>query len=192
MLPGSSQPKDWTWVSCIAGRFITIRATREASICILHTLCWLLRFAVKSSLRIIPKFNIQFSFFFSSCYFIHTWSAGSSTYDVVWVSLCGANSMYFIGQLYFFIALPVYLWNKFLSPLFLKNLPITSALIIFSWFPAPSAESVPYNVVLSCLYFVWCWVSMLVLYIWDGAIGTHMRQLQLWSITVRRLGLMLS
>ena len=27
---GSSQPKDWTWVSCIAGNFFTIWATREA------------------------------------------------------------------------------------------------------------------------------------------------------------------
>ena len=27
---GSSWPKDWTWVSCIAGRFSTIWATREA------------------------------------------------------------------------------------------------------------------------------------------------------------------
>ena len=27
---GSSQPRDWTWVSCIAGRFFTISATKEA------------------------------------------------------------------------------------------------------------------------------------------------------------------
>ena len=27
---GSPQPRDWTWVSCIAGRFFTIWATREA------------------------------------------------------------------------------------------------------------------------------------------------------------------
>ena len=27
---GSSQPMDWTWVSCVAGRFVTIWATREA------------------------------------------------------------------------------------------------------------------------------------------------------------------
>ena len=27
---GSSWPRDWTWVSCIAGRFFTIWATREA------------------------------------------------------------------------------------------------------------------------------------------------------------------
>ena len=26
----SSWPKDWTWVSCIAGRFVTVWATREA------------------------------------------------------------------------------------------------------------------------------------------------------------------
>ena len=29
---GSSQPRDQTWVSCIAGRFFTIWATREAQI----------------------------------------------------------------------------------------------------------------------------------------------------------------
>ena len=28
---GSSRPRDWNWVSCIAGRFFTICATREAS-----------------------------------------------------------------------------------------------------------------------------------------------------------------
>ena len=27
---GSSQPRDWTWVSCIADRFFTISTTREA------------------------------------------------------------------------------------------------------------------------------------------------------------------
>ena len=29
---GPSQPRDWTWVSCIAGRFFTVWATREANI----------------------------------------------------------------------------------------------------------------------------------------------------------------
>ena len=28
----SSQPKDWTWVSCIAGRLINVRVTRQAPI----------------------------------------------------------------------------------------------------------------------------------------------------------------
>ena len=27
---GSSQPREWTWVSCIAERFFTVWATREA------------------------------------------------------------------------------------------------------------------------------------------------------------------
>ena len=27
---GSSQPRDWTWVTCIAGRFFAVWATREA------------------------------------------------------------------------------------------------------------------------------------------------------------------
>ena len=34
---GSSRPRDWTWVSCTAGRFFTIWATREAP-CITHLL----------------------------------------------------------------------------------------------------------------------------------------------------------
>ena len=41
---GSSQSRGWTWVSCLAGRFFSIWATREASyyICIcLYTLDWL-------------------------------------------------------------------------------------------------------------------------------------------------------
>ena len=33
---GSSWPRDWTWVSCIAGRLFTIWATREASYNVLH------------------------------------------------------------------------------------------------------------------------------------------------------------
>ena len=34
---GSSQPKDWTWVSCIAGRRFTVWVTREALMTILNT-----------------------------------------------------------------------------------------------------------------------------------------------------------
>ena len=30
LLQGTSRPRDWTWVSCIAGRFFTIWSTREA------------------------------------------------------------------------------------------------------------------------------------------------------------------
>ena len=30
LLQGSSRPRDWTWVSCTAGRFFTIWITREA------------------------------------------------------------------------------------------------------------------------------------------------------------------
>ena len=36
---GSSQPRDWTWVSLIAGRFFTIWATREAPIFICVCMC---------------------------------------------------------------------------------------------------------------------------------------------------------
>ena len=38
LLQGSSQPRDWTQVSCIAGRFFTIWATREAPTMIMATI----------------------------------------------------------------------------------------------------------------------------------------------------------
>ena len=36
---GSSRPSDWTWVSCIAGRFFTNWATREAHVCVCVCVC---------------------------------------------------------------------------------------------------------------------------------------------------------
>ena len=47
----SSQPRDQTWVSCTAGRFFTIWATREAhnSFSVLSSLLWPLGFSKKSS-----------------------------------------------------------------------------------------------------------------------------------------------
>ena len=36
---GSSQPRDWTWVSCIAGAFFTLWTTREAITCAI-VLAW--------------------------------------------------------------------------------------------------------------------------------------------------------
>ena len=33
---GSSRPRDWTWVSCIAGRVFTVWATREAKVVFLE------------------------------------------------------------------------------------------------------------------------------------------------------------
>ena len=33
---GSSPPRDWTWVSCIAGKFLTVWVTREAQCSCLH------------------------------------------------------------------------------------------------------------------------------------------------------------
>ena len=46
---GSSRPRDWTWVSCIAGRFFTVWVTREALVVFLQwlrralhiKLCWI-------------------------------------------------------------------------------------------------------------------------------------------------------
>ena len=37
---GSFWPRDWTWVSCIAGRFLTIWATGEAQFCLIETHEW--------------------------------------------------------------------------------------------------------------------------------------------------------
>ena len=37
LLQGIFQPRDWTWVSCIAGRFFTICATREAKFLFKYT-----------------------------------------------------------------------------------------------------------------------------------------------------------
>ena len=38
---GSSQPRDWTPVSCIAGRFFTVWDTREACVCVCLHACML-------------------------------------------------------------------------------------------------------------------------------------------------------
>ena len=43
---GSSQPRDWTWVFCIAGRFFTVWATKKGHVCVwcvythTHTYIW--------------------------------------------------------------------------------------------------------------------------------------------------------
>ena len=37
---GSSQPRDWTWVSCIASSFFTIWATKEAQFYLLQFITW--------------------------------------------------------------------------------------------------------------------------------------------------------
>ena len=45
---GSSWSRDWTWVSCIAGRFFTVSNTREAQICEKQALkLWLIFFLPK-------------------------------------------------------------------------------------------------------------------------------------------------
>ena len=48
---GSSWPRDWTWVSCVAGRFFTIWATRKA--CILYNKTAILSIALSQVLRTI-------------------------------------------------------------------------------------------------------------------------------------------
>ena len=72
---GSSRPRDWTWVFCIAGRFFTIWATREAQHndkhdCISFLFKELHRFFKKICLGVYDYFSlngkvrlIYFSFF---------------------------------------------------------------------------------------------------------------------------------
>ena len=50
---GSSQPRDQTWVSCIAGRFFTVWATREALCYIPLTISCLLRLLLSSRRSIL-------------------------------------------------------------------------------------------------------------------------------------------
>ena len=55
---GSSQPRDWTWVSHIAGRFFTVWATKEAFYTLINT--WLQR-SVQCPPG--PKPHLDFYFF---------------------------------------------------------------------------------------------------------------------------------
>ena len=64
---GSSQPRDRTWVSCIAGGFFTIWATREAWChqellpnCILKGIKWLAPFAVSEGASFPTAFTTVF------------------------------------------------------------------------------------------------------------------------------------
>ena len=50
----SSQPRDWTWISCIAGRCFTVWATREA-----HYTCINLKRVKEESEKVGLKLNIQ-------------------------------------------------------------------------------------------------------------------------------------
>ena len=68
---GSSQPRDWTQVSRIAGRFFTIWATREALIrCNSRGLFWNLKYSKQTSLTIplLPPLKKKCLSYFS--YFI--------------------------------------------------------------------------------------------------------------------------
>ena len=46
---GSSWPKDWTWVSCIVGRFFTVWATREAPV--IKSFCDLTRKVLRNNVK---------------------------------------------------------------------------------------------------------------------------------------------
>ena len=67
----SSQPRDWTWVSCIAGRFFTIWATWEASLIGQLPYRWPSLSANHVSPRCILLFLLQTDLFFLSFMFLH-------------------------------------------------------------------------------------------------------------------------
>ena len=54
---GSSWPRDWTWVSCIAGGFFTIWVTREHSAC--RVICFLLEvgFPGRNYISLLPSIH---------------------------------------------------------------------------------------------------------------------------------------
>ena len=84
---GSSQPRDWTWVSCIAGRFFTIWATREAWWAVVHEVTmsrtWLSNWVQHTSnwlsFYCVVFSSLHFFFFFfwilDFCMFLHYLSA---------------------------------------------------------------------------------------------------------------------
>ena len=55
---GSSLPRDWTWVSCFAGRFLTVRATREATYVSLLTDVDALGLICKIELNTLPAWLV--------------------------------------------------------------------------------------------------------------------------------------
>ena len=92
---GSSWPRSWTGVSCIAGRFLTNWATRESQFIIKHLLmilykkeygrCW---FIVRSPVSVILLF----------CLLLNTWQSllpflemQSYAFSVISVFVCGVS-----------------------------------------------------------------------------------------------------
>ena len=59
---GYSWPRDWTWVSCIAGRFFTIWATREAQVNV-YSIVIMRVLMVSPPMHIIRKIMNNTSFF---------------------------------------------------------------------------------------------------------------------------------
>ena len=52
---GSSQPREWTWVSCTTGRFFTVWATREVPV--LLSKSFLLIYFIYSSLYLLTPYS---------------------------------------------------------------------------------------------------------------------------------------
>ena len=71
----SSQPRDWTWVSCIAGGFFTIWVTREAPMCV--SICLKIVFKAKN--------NLSFRLSSKQCKELEKWGAEQcSEHNSLW------------------------------------------------------------------------------------------------------------
>ena len=72
---GSSQPRDWTRVSCIAGGFFTIWVTREAPMCV--SICLKIVFKAKN--------NLSFRLSSKQCKELEKWGAEEySEHNSLW------------------------------------------------------------------------------------------------------------
>ena len=67
---GSSRPRDWTQVSCIAGRFFIIWVMREPSRKGLNSLTWVVWFSLVNKKLLILKFTSKLKPFWSSEYLV--------------------------------------------------------------------------------------------------------------------------
>ena len=92
---GSSQPRGWTWVSCIAGRFFTVWATRE-----FHLVFFC--FAVTQGCQIILPPSNCFCIFIKNYLTIHLWGC-------FWTLFYSIVYMYYISEyilVYFLLGFP--------------------------------------------------------------------------------------
>ena len=122
----SSQPRNWTWVSCIAGRFLTNWATREAQIVLVDI--------SKSSIRKLDLFTSKLWVPvspqpFSKRVYFHTWK-----FLLIWLFPC---DFILLSLVRVFVYLFIY-WRtilvafKILSCLYLWQIGLLTFLVLFS------------------------------------------------------------